>query len=73
MVLEVVTLCGVFAIDGGTLYLLPGPWSLEFHEQWGGQVGLSKEGSKEAEVVSERQAAFTSPGWSGAEPPQAGV
>lgn len=51
MVMELVTLCGVFTIDGGTLYL----WSLEFHEQQcGGQVGLSKEGSEEAEVVCGR-------------------
>lgn len=72
MVMEVVTLCGVFTIDGGTLYL----WSLEFHEQQcGGQVGLSKEGSEEAEVVCGRQAVLTQPRveWRSAEPPQARV
>lgn len=41
----------------------------------GGQVGLSKEDSEEAEVVCGRQAVLTQPRveWRGAEPPQARV
>lgn len=46
---------------------------LNFMNSGEDKVGLSEEGSKEAEVVCERQAALTSPGWSGAEPPQAGM
>lgn len=76
VVMEVATLCGVFAIDGGTLYLLPGPWSLEFHEQQcGGQVGLSREGSEEDAVVCGRLTFLTQPRVEcrGQEPPQARV